>query len=103
MILETADTLINEVKEAARSNRIIIGPREILKAIETKKIDFIVASRNCNSSIYSKIKEASSSMKIPLHKFELSNASLGELCGKPFGVSFVATVKPKEEEEIIDF
>ena len=63
----------------------IIGPREIVKAIDAGKVKSVIAARNCPAELIEKMKLK----KVKVELFEGDQKELGTKLGKPFHVALV--------------
>lgn len=76
-----------DVQQAVKANKAIIGYRESLSYIKTSKPKLIVMSNNLPSSARKEIEHNSKISKIKLETFGGTSRDLGVICGKPFPVS----------------
>jgi large subunit ribosomal protein L30e len=80
-------TLVEIIRDALKSKKIILGYKESIKFIKTSSPKLIVISKNVPEKIK---KEVEYNAKISGSKLEIFNGSskeLGIVCGKPFPVS----------------
>lgn len=62
----------------------VIGPREIVKAINAGKVRHVIAASNCPSFIMEKVPKG-----VKIEMFEGDQKQLGTKLGKPFTVAIV--------------
>ncbi|HJW96891.1 MAG TPA: 50S ribosomal protein L30e [archaeon] len=75
-----------EIKEALKEKRIIIGSRTVIKGIKGGVLNSVIYASNCPDNTKKDIEYYSQAGFIPIKMFEGNSLQLGELCGKPFNV-----------------
>ncbi len=79
-----------EVKKALSENRVIIGSREVLRALKTGKPKFVVISLNCPDPIRKDIEYNAKLAGVDVFVFDGTGRDLGIFCGKPFPIAALA-------------
>ncbi|MBI2084255.1 MAG: 50S ribosomal protein L30e [Candidatus Aenigmarchaeota archaeon] len=79
--------LTEEVQEAIKSNKAIIGYNETITYIKTNKPRLIVVSNNLSSNVRKELEHNTKISKVKLETFDGTSRELGVICGKPFPVS----------------
>lgn len=81
------------LKDALSKDNIIIGSREVVKALKMKKPELIILASNCPESIKKDINYYANMSGIKVETFSGSGKQLGIFCGKPFSISSIAISK----------
>lgn len=76
-----------EIKSFLEKRRILIGGKEVMKALKRAKINKVYLARNCPEKTRKEILYYANFNKIPVEMLTLDNQQLGSLCRKPFGIS----------------
>jgi ribosomal protein L30E len=90
-------SLLKEIREAARDKRVILGSKEVLHYLSSKKssrrnVKLVVLSRGCKPHLREALAKVLST-RVPAYALEKSSTGLGKICGKPFKVSMAAILK----------
>ena len=86
-------TLAEEIGEAIKSNKIILGYRESLKSLKTSSPEKIVVAANAPENLRKEIEHNSKVAETKLEIFEGSSKDLGVVCGKPFPITVLIIKK----------
>jgi large subunit ribosomal protein L30e len=76
------------LKDAANSNSVKCGTKEVMKSI--KGSNLIVISKSIDNKARQYLEEQAVSMGIKIYQFEGNSMQLGKFCGKPFRTSVVS-------------
>ena len=85
-----------KLKEALEKKTVIIGSREVGKALKLGKVNFIVVANNCPETLKKDFEHYSKLSEIDMHVFDGTGKQLGIFCGKPFPITSLA-VKGKKK------
>lgn len=80
-------TIVEDIQDALKSNKLILGYKESIKFIKTNSPKLVVIAKNVPEDMR---KEIEYNTKISGSKVEIFNGSskeLGLVCGKPFPVT----------------
>ena len=77
--------LNEQIKKALKENKVILGFRESLKYLKTKKAKLVVIANNIPEKMKEKIENTNQKIEI----FDGSSKDLGTFCGKPYPVSTI--------------
>ncbi len=81
--------LEDEIKEALKKNKAILGFKESLKFLKTGKPRLIVIAKNISEDFRKEIEYNAKIAKVKIKVFDGSSKELGTICGKPFPVSTI--------------
>jgi len=82
-----------EIKEAMKEKRIIIGSRTVMKGVKRGHINSVIYASNCPQETRKDLEYYSKSGFLGLKEFQGNSVQLGELCSKPFNVLLVGIRK----------
>ena len=82
--------LNDEIQNAIKSKRVVIGFRGSIKAVKTGSPKIVVIASNLPPEMKKEIESGLKSEKTRLEIFNGSSRDLGVLCGKPFPVAALA-------------
>jgi len=85
--------LNQEIREALKEKRIIIGSRSVVKGVKRGYLKGVVAASNCPDSLKKDLDYYAANAFITIKEFKGSSVQLGELCGKPFSILLVGIKK----------
>ena len=88
-----AANVSQEIKEAMKEKKIIIGSRTVIKGVKKGHINSVVYASNCPDETRKDLEYYSKSGFLGLKEFQGNSVQLGELCGKPFNVLLVGIRK----------
>ena len=80
-------TLVNEINEAMKADKTIIGARESIKFLKTGSPKKIVFAKNVPENLRKEIERSSKVSGAETEMYEGSSKELGVACGKPFPIS----------------
>ena len=86
-------TVNQEIKDAMKEKKIVIGSRTVMKGIKRGHLNSIIYASNCPEITRKDLEYYSKSGFLGLKEFKGSSVQLGELCGKPFNVLLVGIKK----------
>ncbi len=82
--------LVEDIQQAVKSNKIILGYKESLGYIMSNKPKLIVMSNNLPFTRRQEIEHNIKVSNMKLEMFDGTSRELGVICGKPFPVSALA-------------
>lgn len=82
--------LITKLKEAISSKNAIVGSKETVKMLKTKKLKLVILSNNCPEELKKDITKYSKLSETKTENFEGTSKQLGILCGKPFPIAVLS-------------
>jgi len=82
-----------EIKEAVKEKKIVIGSRTVMKGVKRGRIASLVYADNCPQAVMKDILYYSQNNFVSIKEFGGSSLQLGEVCGKPFNVLVVGIRK----------
>lgn len=82
--------MTDELRNAIKEKKIIIGAKQTLKSLKAKSIKSVVLASNCPESIKKDVEYYSKLTGIKSENFDGTARQLGTLCGKPFSISVMA-------------
>jgi large subunit ribosomal protein L30e len=82
--------LIDEIQNALKENKAIIGYKESLRFLKVNSPKLIVIAQNIPENYKKEIEHNAKVSKIKIEVFDGSSKKLGVICGKPFSVSALA-------------
>lgn len=82
--------LIDEIQNALKENKVIIGYKESLRFLKVNSPKLIVIAQNIPENYKKEIEHNAKVSKIKIEVFDGSSKKLGVICGKPFSVSALA-------------
>jgi large subunit ribosomal protein L30e len=88
-----AGNVNQEIKEAMKEKKIVIGSRTVIKCVKGGHINNVIYASNCPEETRKDLEYYSKSGFLGLKEFKGSSVQLGELCGKPFNVLLVGIKK----------
>ena len=86
-------TLNQEIKEAIKEKKIVIGSRTVMKGVKRGIISNIIYASNCPDGTKKDLEHYSNAEFVAIRKFDGNSMQLGEICGKPFNVLLVGITK----------
>lgn len=82
--------MLDELKNALKEKRVIIGSKQTIKNLKLKNVKFVVIANNCPENIKNDIEYYSKLTGIKVEKFDGTAKQLGIFCGKPFSIAALA-------------
>jgi len=82
--------MIDEIKNALKEKRIVLGSKQTIKNLKLKNIKFVVIANNCPENIKKDIEYYSKLTGIKVEVFDGTAKQLGITCGKPFAIAALA-------------
>jgi len=79
--------LVNQIKEAIKTNRVIFGYKKVIKALKTSELSMIILADNTPERIKKDIMYNSNISRTDVKIFDRTNVELGIVCGKPFPIT----------------
>ncbi len=76
-----------EIKKLLEKDKLIMGNKEVLKALRNKSLKKVYYASNAKQETISDLERYSSIAGVELVKLDLSNNELGTICRKPFSIS----------------
>lgn len=83
----------NEIKDAVKSKKLIIGSNRTSKELKLGKVKLVIIASNCPKSIRDDVKHNGKLGKVEINEFKGDSIELGTLCKKPFSASIVSVKK----------
>ncbi|MCD6563232.1 MAG: 50S ribosomal protein L30e [Thermoproteales archaeon] len=87
---------VRELQTSIKSGKVILGSKEVIKALLNGKPKMIIVAANAPRNVRSDIEHFSKFANIPVYVFPGTSWDLGAICNKPFMVSSIAIVDPGE-------
>ncbi|MEM7816111.1 MAG: ribosomal L7Ae/L30e/S12e/Gadd45 family protein [Candidatus Aenigmatarchaeota archaeon] len=84
---------LNQIKEAEKEKKLVIGSRTVIKGIKRGIIHSVIYASNCPETIRKDLEYYAKNLFISIRQFEGNSLQLGEACGKPFSVLLVGIKK----------
>jgi len=84
---------IKLIKEAVKSDSVIIGTEESIKALRNGKVEKVFMTKKIPSSIQDEIEKFASIQKVDCIPVDVLNDELGTLCKKQFPISVLSIKK----------
>jgi len=82
-------TAENDIKDAIKAGKLLIGTRSVMKNLKAKKLKTVVGASNCPETLVRDIKRYGTEPVI----IKGNSSKLGELCGKPFNILLAGIMK----------
>ena len=83
----------DEIKNAIKKNKLIIGTENTLKSLKLGKLVKIFLSKNCPANIVNDIKHYAKLSATEVVQVDMGNDELGIVCKKPFLISVLSIEK----------
>jgi len=83
----------DEIKNAIKKNKLIIGTEKTLKSLKLGKLSKVFLSKNCPDQIVDDINHYAKMSKTMVVKVDVNNDELGIICKKPFLISVLSVKK----------
>ncbi len=84
---------IDEIKNAIKQKKVIIGTNETLKNLKLGKLEKVFLSKNCPEKIANDIKHYAKLSKTEIVQLPIVNSEVGVVCKKPFSISVLSIKK----------
>jgi large subunit ribosomal protein L30e len=82
--------MLDEIREALKSNNIIIGSKRTIKNLKLGKVKKVIIANNCPEKIRKDIEYYAKLSGIEVKEFDGTAKQLGITCGKPFSIAALA-------------
>ena len=82
-----------EIKKMIKSGILVIGTKRTIKSLKLGKVQKVLVSSNCPSSVESDINYYVGLSGAEFHKLDYPNDELSVICKKPFSISVLALLK----------
>ena len=79
-------TLVNEIQQALKSNKAVLGYKESIKILKRRDSKKIILAKNAPENLRKLFEHNAKIFNIPIEIFDGSSKDLGVVCGKPFPV-----------------
>jgi large subunit ribosomal protein L30e len=86
-------TINQEIKEAIKEKKMMIGSRTVVKSVKKGLIHNVIYASNCPENTRKDMEYYSKNGFITVREFNGTSVQLGELCGKPFNVLLIGIKK----------
>lgn len=86
------------LRSAAQTGKVLLGSKETMKAVETKKAKLVVLASNAPKADAEKVESLAKKNKVPVYTFSGNNTELGPACGKPFSVAVLSVLDAGESD-----
>jgi len=84
---------INEIKKLIKTDRLVIGTENVVKAINENKIEAVYLSSNCPADTIESIEHYAGMVKTAVIRLDVPNDELGIICKKMFSISVLGIIK----------
>jgi|WetSurMetagenome_2_1015567.scaffolds.fasta_scaffold828833_2 large subunit ribosomal protein L30e len=85
--------MTEDLREALKGNKVILGSSRTVKYLKLGKVDKIVIASNCPEETKKDLEQYTKLSSVKMEKFDGTAKQLGVLCGKPFSIASLAIVK----------
>ncbi len=82
--------ILDELKNAVKNDKILLGKDTVLKAIRDKSIKKVVLSSNTPNDLREDIEKYASLSEIPVENVDMNNEEMGTFCKRKYHVSVLA-------------
>jgi len=83
-----------EIRRAVDSGKVLFGAKQCEKSINTGEAKLLVTTSNVPMSLKEKNLAKAKIANIPVLEFKGNSLELGQVCGKPFNILFMAIKTP---------
>jgi len=87
-----AVTLENEIKNALKSGKVVLGTKQTLKLLKLGKLKVVVMAKTAPPDVVSDVNYYAKLSNVPVLIFSGNSYDLGLLCGKPFPVTLLGVI-----------
>jgi len=91
-----------ELREAERTGKVVLGSNETLKATKSDSSLLTVISMSAPADVEDKLEEYSEENDIPINRYSGGSKDLGLALGEPFSVAVLAVLDPGDSN-ILEF
>ncbi|MEA3430004.1 MAG: ribosomal L7Ae/L30e/S12e/Gadd45 family protein [Nanoarchaeota archaeon] len=84
---------IEEIKEALKNGKAVIGSERSIKLLRTGEISKIFVTSNCPENMKNDINHYADLAKVEVVHLKQPNDELGIICKKPFAISLISVLK----------
>jgi large subunit ribosomal protein L30e len=74
------------IKDAMKKGKLVIGKREVSRALKTGKLKAVFYAENCLPENVRELEYYGKASDVPVEKFSGTSSALGQSCGKPFKI-----------------
>ncbi len=85
--------IVTEVKELAKTDKVVVGAERTIKNLKVGKIEKIFLASNCKSEIREDIEHSAKISDVEIITLAQPNDEFGIMCQKPFPVSVLGVLK----------
>ena len=89
-------TVNKEIKDAAKSQKLLMGSKTVLRGVKSKSLSTVIYASNCPDGVLKDLNHYSKISGMKLEEFSGNSIQLGEMCGKPFAMLMVGVKKDKK-------
>ena len=82
--------MLEEVRDALKENKVIIGSKRTIKYLKLGKANLIVLANNCPENVKKDVEHYVKLTGVKLENFDGTAKQLGIFCGKPFPIATLA-------------
>ena len=83
-----------ELRRAVDTGSVVFGLKQTMKSILKGSCLLAIASSNAERYGKEKVEQLCKAAGVPFYKMPRTGKELGNVCGKPFGISFACVEKP---------
>ena len=87
-----ADPVEQAIRLTLESGKVILGYRESIVGMKSKKAKAIIISSNAKGDVLDKVKRAAEENGVPAFVQKWTSIQLGTICGRPYPVSVMCIV-----------
>lgn len=88
-----AMTVNQEIKDAAKEKRLVIGSRTVFKGLKKGNLKNVIYSSNCPDAVKEDLKYYTKVSGVKIEEFKGNSDKLGETCKKPFNILILGIKK----------
>lgn len=96
----TGDSMSQKLQLVMKSGKCVLGLKETLRALRSRKAKLIIISANCPALKRSMLEYFSVVAKTGVHEFAGTNTELGTACGRMYRVSVMAVTDAGDSDII---
>jgi large subunit ribosomal protein L30e len=85
-------SLENELKNALRSGKVVVGKKESVRALKQGRGKVVVLASNAKPELKSQVKSLSNITRIPIIEFPGTSLELGYALGKPYPIQVMVVI-----------
>jgi large subunit ribosomal protein L30e len=88
----------NELKNAYRSGKLLLGSKESISALKHGKAKLVIIAINAEPSVKKDVEYYAKLATIPIYTYGGTSLELGGTLGKPFPIQVIAVVDPGDSK-----